>query len=234
MSAAKLSNSFYSVTENISRLEQKYHRPKHSVMLLAVSKGQSVSSIQALYELGQRHFAQNYLQESLDKISSLQEKSIAWHYIGTVQTNKAKIIANNFDWIHTIQRPKEVQAICKHRSEEKLPIHACIQIKIDPIESKSGTTFEEVEKIIEVAKQYKNKILIRGLMGFPPPCADFIKQCDQYEIIKSKFSEFKQEYDFDTLSIGTSGDYEAAIKMGATIIRLGTILFKDEKGEENA
>lgn len=229
MSAPDLTSRYLHIREHILALEQNYHRPKQSVTLLAVSKKQSIEAISKLAHAGQKHFAENYLQEAVPKILALASADITWHFIGTVQTNKAKLISQHFDWVHTIRRQKDIEYLAKYRPADKPPLQICIQLKLDDAETKGGAS-EPIESLLECANQHAN-IQCRGLMGFPAPADHFEQQCHQFKNIRQTFADLQQHYPLlDTLCIGTSQDYAAAIKMNATMIRLGTVLFGQREG----
>lgn len=229
MQNATLTQNFNLVTEKILCLEQEFYRPSNSVKLLAVSKNQSCDKILQLFQLGQQDFAENYPKEALQKISALSKYSITWHFIGTVQTNKAKLIACNFDWVHTIQRVRDIHSLCLHRPNHLSPLQACIQIKIDNAANKKGAALSDFNLLSETINQYPDKIQLRGLMGFAAKANDFKTKCEQFAEISSFFLTHKEQYALDTLSIGTSEDFDAAIKMQASMVRIGTALFGERK-----
>lgn len=220
-----LQERYAAIHSQIATLEQKYNRPLQSVMLLAVSKTQPSEKIHSLHALGHKDFGENYVQEALSKIAALKNLGINWHYIGTVQTNKAKDIAQNFSWVHTITRSKEIVALAKARPENLPPLQVCIQLKIDNSENKKGADFDAIDEIIATCQAHQQKITLRGLMGFAAMADNFDSQCQQFAQIQQSFIKYHQAHQMDTLCIGTSNDYAAAIKMGATMIRIGTALF---------
>lgn len=229
MSNPDLVRRFDELNHQIRHFEQQFQRPPHSVTLLAVSKGHSPQSIQALHQLGQKDFGENYVQEALEKISALSQFPINWHFIGTVQTNKAKLIAKHFHWIHTIRRTKDIITLAKYRSETQLPLQLCIQLKIDSSNSKEGASVSQLEDLFSCCLNYPQKVQLRGLMGFPAQASEFAMQCQQFEPIAQAFIHYQNSFAIDTLCIGTSHDFGAAIKMGATMCRIGTQLFGQRK-----
>ena len=215
--------------KEISNFEQKYNRKKNSVLLMAVSKTHSVDKIKTAYLAGQRDFGENYLQESVEKILKLKELDIIWHFIGSIQSNKAKLIAENFDWVHSIDKEKTLKKINAFRKITGKKLNVCIQVNSDNEETKSGISFCEVEEFLKKTKNL-DMINIRGLMAIPKPEETHIAQLNSFKKIKNIFDDLvKKGYKLDTLSIGMSSDYNAAIEAGSTVIRIGTAIFGERK-----
>jgi pyridoxal phosphate enzyme (YggS family) len=195
------------------------------VNLLAVSKAQSALAIREAYAAGQKLFGENYLQEALDKQSQLADLAIEWHFIGPIQSNKTQLIAQHFDWVHSVDRLKVAQRLNDARPNTLAPLQVCIQVNISNEESKSGVTQQELEtlaKAISLMPQLK----LRGLMAIPEPSTDNNKQRLQFKQVRECYDALLAKgFSLDTLSIGMSDDYPIAIEEGATIVRIGSALF---------
>ena len=224
-----IKKNIFDLKHKISKSEIQYNRPKNSVLLMAVSKTQSPENIIEAFNAGQRDFGENYIQESIEKISKLKKLDIIWHYIGKIQSNKSKIIANNYDWVHSVDKISTLKKINNYRCDSKNKINICIQVNIDYEDSKSGIAPEEVEFFINDTIKL-DKVNIRGLMAIPMHQADHGKQYQTFMKIKNLFDELVNKgYKLDTLSIGMSSDYEAAIAAGSSIVRIGTAIFGERK-----
>ena len=211
-------------TDIDSAIEQ-YHRDKNSVQLLAVSKRHSIESIQEAYDAGQVAFGENYVQELVEKAKELKELNIKWHFIGPLQSNKTKQIAESASWVHTIDRLKIAQRLNDQRPENLAPLSVCIQVNISDEDTKSGVNNDDVSQL---AKQIAEmpRLLLRGLMAIPAPTTDFKKQRETFAKITALKDQLNESgYQLDTLSMGMSNDMEAAIAEGATIVRIGTAIF---------
>ena len=201
-----------------------------TVSLLAVSKRHSYEKIQSLYELGQRQFGESYLQEAMQKIAQLSHLEIIWHFIGPIQSNKTRDIAQLFQWVHSVDRLKIARRLSQQRPAELPPLNICLQINISNETQKSGFSPTNIHNAIEEIISLPN-IKVRGLMAIPAPVAEgneqFIKQCIPFQQLRELMLQLNKDYqlDMDTLSMGMSNDLEAAIAEGATIIRIGTALF---------
>ena len=201
--------------------------PKN-VTLIGASKSQSVEKIQEAHLAGLNHFGENYLQEAEEKIQILDER-ITWHFIGSLQSRKAKRISEIFDWVHTVDNIKVARKLNDCRPELKGPLNVCIQLNIDSEKTKSGLYEESLENLIEQTLELK-KIKIRGLMVIPKPREteeEQIKVFRKVSLINATLIE--KGFEFDTLSMGMTTDYAAAIKEGATMIRVGTGIFGKRK-----
>jgi len=213
------------IKENIINEESKSNRAKNSVTLIAVSKTHSVENIKVAYEAGQNDFGENYLQESISKISELQDLKIIWHFIGRIQSNKLKLIAENYDWIHSVDKISTLEKISNYRKGVKENLNICIQVNVDEEKTKSGISFDEVESFIKKAVKFEG-INIRGLMSIPMHKDDYELQYETFNKINELFNSLVNKgYKLDTLSIGMSADYNAAIAAGSTMVRIGTAIF---------
>lgn len=221
-----------SIAENIKRicdevraLETEHQRPPHSVRLLAVSKNHPASRIREAWDAGHREFGESYAQEAIDKIQLLDLEGATWHFIGPMQSNKTRDIAHHFDWVHSIDRLKIARRLNEQRPETLPPLKVCIQINISGESSKSGVSLADASALCEAIDSLP-RLELRGLMAIPAPGGDFEQQRANYRPIAALLKELSVYFKgMDTLSIGMSDDYAAAIAEGATIIRLGTALF---------
>ena len=215
-----------SIKDKIKIVQSKIDASKidKNVKLVAVSKKKSWEDILEAYENGISDFGENYLQESLEKISKLKDLKINWHFIGNIQSNKCEEIAKNFDWVHTIDRLKVARLIDKYCPEDK-SIKCLIQINIDDEESKSGIRVEEVEFFLKELSSLK-KIKICGLMIIPNPNVELSDLQQTFKNIKMLADRLIENYENLTeISMGMSRDFELAIKEGSTIVRLGETIF---------
>ena len=200
-------------------------RDPESIQLLAVSKTKPSSDIQRLHALGQRSFGENYVQEAVDKIHELQGLDIEWHYIGHIQSNKTKLIATEFDWVHTVDREKIASRLNDARDGD--PLNILIQVNVDLAETKSGVSPTDL-KALAMAIWKLPHLKLRGLMSIPDPVSENDLQ-RAHQQLKALFEEIKADHPtpeiFDTLSMGMTNDLELAISEGSTMVRIGTALF---------
>ncbi|MCW8932772.1 MAG: YggS family pyridoxal phosphate-dependent enzyme [Gammaproteobacteria bacterium] len=211
------------------RIQQAFNNSGRSlskpVTLLAVSKHHSLEKIQAFYDLGQRDFGESYLQEAIKKINQSTCSDIIWHFIGPIQSNKTKEIAQHFQWVHSVDRIKIARRLsAQYTGTSKLNI--CLQINISQEPQKSGFSTNEIASALEEIIQLPN-LNLRGLMSIPKPSNDFTQQSLAFHQLRELMEQLNKQFalNMDTLSMGMSGDLEAAISEGATIIRVGTALF---------
>ena len=198
-------------------------REPDSVQLLAVSKTQPSPVLAEMYQAGQRAFGENYLQEALEKIEALQDLEIEWHFIGHVQRNKTKHLAEKFAWVHGVDRLIIAERLSNQRSDQQAPLNICLQVNIDGQDSKDGCSPGEVPALVEQISRLPN-LRLRGLMVIPAPnnTAAFQDAKQLFDTVKAQHA---QPVDWDTLSMGMSGDLNAAIAAGSTMVRIGTALF---------
>lgn len=228
---SKIRDNLQTIGVKLQQYLTQYQRPTNSVELLAVSKRHSIDKIREAYDFGQRAFGENYVQELLDKNQQLNDLSIEWHFIGPLQSNKAKKIAEVASWVHAVDRFKIAQRLSDNRPEHLPPLSICLQVNISKEESKSGITPDELMPLAVQIVQLP-RIKLRGLMVIPAPESDFSKQRAVFAKVaelKSSLENHLQEngvsIKLDTLSMGMSNDIEAAIAEGATIVRVGTAIF---------
>jgi pyridoxal phosphate enzyme (YggS family) len=199
-------------------------RSVEDVTLIGASKSQTIEKIIVAYEEGIKNFGENYLQEAEEKISKL-DQDIIWHFIGSIQSRKAKRIAEMFDWVHTIDSFKVAEKLNSSRPKSKGALNACLQLNIDDEESKSGLKIENLEEIVQKIEALEN-LKIRGLMVIPKPRDSEEEQRKVFRKVKEIYdSLIRQGHNFDTLSMGMTSDYGVAIQEGATMIRIGTGIF---------
>jgi pyridoxal phosphate enzyme (YggS family) len=202
-----------------------------SVHLLAVSKTFGADDVRAVAACGQRDFGENYIQEGVEKITKLAAQThtpaLVWHCIGPVQSNKTKLVAEHFDWVHTLDRLKIAQRLNDQRPPHLPALQVCIQVNIDGGDTKSGVAATEVLALArEVAKL--PRLTLRGLMTIPDPVDGFDAQVAVHSKARAVFDQVKAALNppqFDTLSMGMTGDLEAAIQAGSTLVRVGTAIF---------
>lgn len=209
----------------IAAAEHRYGRAPGSVTLLAVSKGQSIASIAALVAGGQRCIGENYVQEALAKQEALAGRPIEWHFIGALQSNKTAPVSARFDWVHTVDRVKTAERLDAQRPPERSPLQVCIEVNVSGEPSKSGVA---PAALGDLARRVATlpRLQLRGLMTLPAPTTDFDIQRHSFRQLASLLAMLRAEgFDLDTLSMGTTGDFEAAIAEGATIVRIGAGLF---------
>ena len=199
-------------------------RSVEDVILIGASKSQTIEKIIVAYEEGIKNFGENYLQEAEEKIYKL-DQDIIWHFIGSIQSRKAKRIAEIFDWVHTIDSFKVAEKLNSSRPKSKGALNACLQLNIDDEESKSGLKIENLEEIIQKIEALEN-LKIRGLMVIPKPRDSEEEQRKVFRKVKEIYDSLvRQGHNFDTLSMGMTSDYGVAIQEGATMIRIGTGIF---------
>lgn len=205
-------------------LETKYLRPPNSVKLLAVSKTRPIEDIETAHAAGQKHFGESYVQEAIEKIA-LSKSDLHWHFIGPIQKNKTRLIAENFQWVHSIDRLIIAKRLNDQRPKALDPLQICIQVNIDNETSKAGVTLDEVEHLATELSKLEH-VKLRGLMAIPQASNDLNEQRNSFANLRKKLEQLIQlGFELDTLSMGMSNDLEAAIAEGATIVRVGTAIF---------
>ena len=207
------------ISDNLKRVNSRIDSIEHNheVQLIAVSKTRSTAEIQEAVNAGQVHFGENYLQESLDKISFFKERNLIWHFIGPIQSNKTALIAENFDWVHSVDRLKIAKRLSDQRDPSLGALNILIQINIDEEQSKSGLLLNNVNEIILEVNDLPN-ISLRGFMCIPSPN----NSANSF----SEMANLISKYPFlDSLSMGMSSDLELAIERGATLVRVGADIF---------
>ena len=213
------------VLARLREAERRFQRPRGSVMLLAVSKTQPAAALAALAAAGQRHFGESYLQEALEKMKSLNDPSLDWHFIGPIQSNKTRGIAERFNWVHSVDRLKVAERLSEQRPAELPPLNLCLQVKVSEQSGKRGLHPEELSGIAHRVAGLP-RLRLRGLMAIPALYTEFAEQRRPFAHLRELQEGLAgQGLTLDTLSMGMSGDLEAAIAEGATLVRIGTALF---------
>ena len=211
------------VLEQIAQACEHAGRASDSVALLAVSKTHPAEMLREMYETGQRAFGENYLQEALEKIEQLSDLAIEWHFIGHVQRNKTKHLAEKFAWVHGVDRLIIAERLSSQREETQAPLNICLQVNIDAQDTKDGCQPNEVADLVAQISALPN-LRLRGLMVIPAP-----NHPQAFTDAKTLFEQVKELHakpeDWDTLSMGMSSDMTDAIAAGSTMVRVGTALF---------
>ncbi len=213
------------VRQRIAEAAKKSGRNTESVQLMAVSKTRSAEMIEKAAQEGVTDFGENYLQEALDKQQQLQELQLIWHFIGPIQSNKTRPIAEHFDWVHSVDRLKIAQRLNEQRPDEMPALNVCIQVNISDESSKSGAELSELESLADAASQLP-RLILRGLMTIPKATNDPVQQKAAFSKLREAATKLQQKHrTIDTLSMGMSNDLETAVAEGATIVRIGTDIF---------
>lgn len=213
------------VRDRIHAAEQRFQRPPGAVRLLAVSKTQPVTAVAAMAAAGQTGFGENYVQEALDKMTELAALALEWHFIGPIQANKTRPIAERFAWVHSVDRLKLAERLSAQRPVSLPPLNVCLQVNIDREPTKHGLDPAEVSAIA-AAVAVLPRLRLRGLMAIPAPATDFAAQRPAFARLRILQDQLTAAgLALDTLSMGMSDDLEAAIAEGATLVRVGTALF---------
>jgi len=200
-------------------------RDPDSVRLLAVSKKQPVEKILEAVAAGQRDFGENFVQEGVEKIEALAGKDLTWHFIGHLQSNKTRIVAEYFDWVHTIDRQKIATRLSEQRPAGRPPLNVCLQVNIDDEAAKSGLRVDQVPALAAACRELPG-IRLRGLMCLPAIREGFEAQREPFRKLSNLADSLRAGgLPLDTLSMGMSGDFRAAIFEGATLVRIGTAVF---------
>ncbi|WP_367154987.1 YggS family pyridoxal phosphate-dependent enzyme [Methylomonas sp. HYX-M1] len=227
MQSSDIAERFRHVRSQIRHATGIAGRPAASVQLLAVSKTKSAADIAQLYRLGQRHFAENYVQEALFKQQQLAAFDISWHFIGPIQSNKTKPIASHFAWVHSVDRLKIAQRLSEQRSERLPPLNICLQVNISEESSKSGVSLANLPELVSAVRQLP-RLRLRGVMAIPEPETNYAKQRLPYRNLHQAVQQLNDP-SLDSYSFGMSGDLKAAIMEGATMVRIGTALFGERR-----
>jgi pyridoxal phosphate enzyme (YggS family) len=213
----------------IASAAMRYGRDPESVRLIAVAKTQPAAAIRALAELGQRDFGENYLQEALPKLAELADLPLTWHFIGQLQANKTRAVAENFHWVHTLDRERIAVRLSEQRGAHAPPLNICIQVRLADEPGKGGVSKTELAALARRVLELP-RVRLRGLMCIPPPREGFEAQRQLFAELADCASQLRaQGMPLDTLSMGMSGDLEAAVAAGATCVRIGTAIFGERK-----
>ncbi|HEY8084092.1 MAG TPA: YggS family pyridoxal phosphate-dependent enzyme [Methylophilaceae bacterium] len=200
-------------------------RPAGCVTLIAVSKTHAAPLLREAYDAGLRDFGESYLQEALDKMQQLADLPLVWHFIGPIQSNKTRPIAESFSWVHGVDRLKIAQRLAESRPDNLPPLNVCLQVNISGEASKAGCTPDEL-LVLAQAVGTLPKLRLRGLMAIPEPTTGIVKQRQNFKILAQLLESLNQQgLRMDTLSMGMSGDFVSAIMEGSTMVRIGTAIF---------
>lgn len=204
-------------------------REPREVALLAVSKTFSAGEVRAAHAAGQRDFGENYVQEATQKIAALSDLPLFWHFIGPIQSNKTRAIAEHFDWVHSVDRAKIAQRLAESRPAGREPLDICLQVNLSAEKSKSGVTPDALRPLAEAVRTLP-RLRLRGLMAIPEPEGDLSLQRCRFAGLRLLLGQLNAVgFGLDTLSMGMSQDLEAAVLEGATIVRVGTAIFGERK-----
>ena len=220
------------VTENLRKIRdllaetaENAGRSRDSVKLLAVSKKQPVTAILEAVSAGQRDFGENQVQEGIDKITEIADPEITWHFIGHLQTNKTRPVAEHFSWVHSVDRLKVARRLSEQRPESLGDLNVCVQVNVDDEASKSGASLDEAADLAAAIVDLP-RLSLRGLMCLPAIREDFEEQRQPFRRLRELGDQLRSAgMPIDTLSMGMSDDYRAAIYEGSTIVRIGTAVF---------
>jgi hypothetical protein len=223
--AQNLAENLRSVRARLARAAADCGRSVESITLLAVSKSHPASAIAAVAELGQRHFGENYLQEALPKLEALAPRRLIWHFIGQLQSNKTRAVAEHFDWVHTVDRLRIAERLSAQRPVHAPPLRVCIQVRIGAEESKGGVAPREAADLVAAVRALP-RLELRGLMCLPPPESDPQRQRSWLHQLRALRDTIDAGHGLlPDLSMGMSDDLEAAVAEGSTIVRVGTAIF---------
>ena len=221
----KISTQLSAVRERIQTACRVAGRPPEAVTLLAVSKTFGADAVQAAFEAGHTAFGENYIQEAVAKIIALRHLPLVWHCIGPVQSNKTRLVAEYFDWVHTVERLKIAQRLSEQRPAGLPPLQVCIQVNVDGGPTKSGVAPDDALALAQAVAKLP-RLRLRGLMCIPEPAPDFAAACQVFNRARILLAELNaQGLKLDTLSMGMSDDLEAAIASGSTLVRVGSAIF---------
>lgn len=219
------------VSERLRAAELQAKRAPGSVTLLAVSKTFGAPAVAAVHDAGQVAFGENYIQEAVEKIQALDalRTQLVWHCIGPIQSNKTRVVAAHFDWVQTIDRLKIAQRLSEQRPSHLPDLQVCIQVNVDGGDTKSGVGLDDVDALAEAVRALP-RLRLRGLMCIPDPVEGFTEQCAVFARAQAVLARWQDRgWGVDTLSMGMSGDLEAAVASGATMVRVGSAIFGSRK-----
>ena len=218
-------DNLQAVRERIARAALAAGRDPLTVALLAVSKTHAASLVAQAVDAGQRAFGENYVREALEKMDALADKSVEWHLIGPLQSNKTRLAAARFDWVHSVESEKVARRLSEQRPAGMAPLNVLIQVNVSGESSKSGVAPEQVAGLAKAISSLPN-LKLRGLMAIPEPGGDVQTQRLRFSGLRKLLEQLQnRHFTLDTLSMGMSDDMEAAIAEGATLVRIGTAIF---------
>lgn len=230
MNDALIGNNITTLLDRVRLAAQKSQRATQDICVVAASKTRPARDIRAAFECGLRHFGENYLQEALEKMPALTDLDLLWHFIGPIQSNKTRAIAENFDWVHSVERIKIARRLSEQRPQRLPPLQICLQVNISAQASKSGAAPGELPALVEAIRTLP-QIQLRGLMAIPAPTSDWGKLAGDFEQLRELLAQLQAlAPGMDTLSMGMSNDLELAIAHGSNLIRVGTDIFGPRSG----
>jgi pyridoxal phosphate enzyme (YggS family) len=214
-----------SIKQEIVDASLRFNRSVDDVQLLAVSKTRPIVDIMTAFKYGQSSFGESYLQEAIEKIKVLENYSLEWHFIGSLQSNKTRLIASHFDWVQSLDKLKYAQYLNKQRPSSLPPLNVCIQVNISEEPQKAGVSLDDLLPLVNEVVELP-RLRLRGLMTLPARCSDFVEQRQAFHKLYVVYKELQDSgIVLDTLSMGMTNDMEAAIAEGATLVRVGTGIF---------
>lgn len=220
-----IENNLKTVHARIAAACRAAGRDVNDVTLLAVSKTFDAHAVTQAHAAGQTAFGENYIQEAVQKIVQLRHLPLQWHCIGPIQSNKTRLVAEHFDWVHTVDRLKVAQRLSEQRPGDLPPLQVCIQVNVDGGVTKSGVLPHDALALAQAVAALP-RLQLRGVMSIPEPAPDFVSACALFTKVKAVFDVLNAEgLALDTLSMGMSADMEAAIQSGSTLVRVGTAIF---------
>lgn len=222
---ATIGDNLQAVRQRIAHAAHACGRAPADISLLAVSKTFAADAVAAALQCGQHAFGENYVKEALEKIAALPDAALEWHYIGPIQSNKTRVIAEHFDWVHSVDRAKIAERLSLSRPAHLAPLQICIQVNIGGEDTKSGVIPANAAALARAVAALPG-LKLRGLMAIPPPCADPVRQRRHFAVLRELKEQLTRDgIALDTLSMGMSADLEAAVAEGATLVRVGTAIF---------
>lgn len=225
MDAQQLHDHITKLEERVRRSSQKSQFGNSDILVLAVSKTRPPEDIRAAHAAGLSHFGENYLQEALPKVEALSDLDLTWHFIGPLQSNKTRAVAEHFDWVHSVDREKIARRLSEQRPAGMPPLNICLQVNVSGEATKSGVAPDALADLATAVQDLPG-ITLRGLMAIPAPAQEEQAQRRPYRALREAFEALRASCPgIDTLSMGMSADLEAAIAEGATLVRVGTDLF---------
>jgi pyridoxal phosphate enzyme (YggS family) len=224
-----ISANLQAVLARIEAAARRFGRDPASISLLAVSKTWPAAAVRDAAAAGQRAFGENYVQETVEKVAELAALALEWHFIGPLQSNKTRPVAEHVDWVHSVERLKIAERLSQQRPPQLPPLNVCLQVNVSGEASKSGCAPEEAPALARQIAALP-QLRLRGLMCIPEPADDFAAQRQPFRQLREIYEQLRNEgLALDTLSMGMSHDIEAAIAEGATMVRVGTAIFGDRK-----
>ncbi len=225
-----ISANLQAVLARIGEAARRCGRQPEEISLLAVSKTWPGSYVQEAARAGQKAFGENYVQEGVDKVRETALPDLEWHFIGPLQSNKTRLVAEAFQWVHSVDRLKIAERLSQQRPAHLPPLQICLQVNISNEDSKSGVPEEDVASLAQQIA-YLPRLKLRGLMTIPAPAPEFAQQRAPFRRLRELYEQLNRNgFELDTLSMGMSNDIEAAIAEGSTLVRVGTAIFGERKG----